>query len=218
MLGEGPLGGLSLSPLCQVWAYSTRYWEPDVIFQENVVRFPEDQLARIFCDPKEDVLKCVRTRETLPTELGEPRTYDMSVQVFSPTDLGIPSSRNRQYVCLPLRPFCMFDRAMTFESLFFRSRRIDASIYLKAVPENIRQAERCDAAQGGHGQQPRRSLAPADLVALGEEPGIVRGCRRLGGPGTVSPSAHVFVTVPQKLCFETGSRTYQRDSFGHLQV
>jgi hypothetical protein len=132
-----------------VWAYSTRYYEPDVIEQENVPRFPEKALRDIFCLPGQQLVKPLETRHMTERELsttGLVRHYEMQSAVFSPTDLGIPSSRGRQYAVIVLHPIAKLDSRMSFESLFFRHRHLDASVYMQAIPDAVWKAELIDSA------------------------------------------------------------------------
>ena len=60
----------------------------------------------------------------------------MRVETFSPTDLGVPSQRQRQYTSLNLHP-CMKEDFQSFDAMFFRELVADASVYLEAVPDFV---------------------------------------------------------------------------------
>ena len=121
-----------------VWGFSTRFYEPDSVFQENVPRFPESELMSIIGDMSEGVLKDIHTRPLVASEEVEPRRYKMHAQVFSPVDLGIPSQRMRQYTALHLSPWVQFDLGVSFEDVCFRALETDASIFLNAFPKHVR--------------------------------------------------------------------------------
>ena len=65
----------------------------------------------------------------------------MQVQVFSPTELGVPTARWRKYTAFNLHPWVRSHFLVPFESLFFRNPIADAGVYLDAVPQHVRQAE-----------------------------------------------------------------------------
>ena len=65
----------------------------------------------------------------------------MIAQTFSPTDLGVPSSRWRKYTAHHLEPFVKGNFNVDFDNIFFRRRMVDGSIYLDAIPEAVRDAE-----------------------------------------------------------------------------
>ncbi len=91
------------------------------------------------------ILKPLETREVLSSETG-PRHYKIVSDVFSPTDLGIPSQRPRQYVAMSLAPFFDLSPPMSFDDMFFRRTCLDASVYIESVPEEVRKRERFEAA------------------------------------------------------------------------
>ncbi len=95
-----------------------------MILEENVPKFPVSTMETIFCSEDPSAVKPLETREVSSAELAGQamgRMYSLQSKVFSPVDLGIPSSRGRQYTCLVLAPFLKFrDGGMTFEDLFFR--------------------------------------------------------------------------------------------------
>eukprot|EP00974_Lingulodinium_polyedra_P052802 5076993-Lingulodinium_polyedra.AAC.1 len=104
-----------------IWAYSTRYYEPDTILQENVLRFPEDELMAIIGDFQPGVIKDLKTRPLMKEEVGDKqRRYSLQVQSFSPTQLGIPSQRWRKYTALHLQPWVATEFRVSFQDLCFR--------------------------------------------------------------------------------------------------
>ena len=122
------------------WAYSTRFYEPDSIYQENVPRFPEAELLAIIGDFADGVLKDICARPLAVSE-PEPRKYNMRVQTFSPHQLGIPSQRMRQYTSLHLSPWVLPRFDMCFDVMFFRELNCTAIIYLEAIPDAVQAAE-----------------------------------------------------------------------------
>ena len=134
------------------WAYSTRYYEPDTILQENVPRFPESMIMEIVGNFSPGVIKDMCTRPLLKDEL---RSYRMEVQVFSPVDLGIPSQRRRKYTALHLSPWVKFGSQLSFVDMFYRKLQCDASIYLAAVPSHLRVLPEDSLAALGRGNAQR---------------------------------------------------------------
>jgi hypothetical protein len=163
-------------PLSQVWAYSSRFYEPDWLFEECVVKFPKAKLAQIFCAPADGQVKSISTREVTADENGRPRSYSMRDKIFSPTDMGIPSTRHRQYTSFCLRPFFEFVDSISFEDLFFRGRSLDSSVYLDAIGEPLRKAELLDAMRSG-------SAGTDGLPLSAEEPGPWAQGQHLAGEG-----------------------------------
>ncbi|CAE7194005.1 unnamed protein product [Symbiodinium sp. CCMP2592] len=130
------------------WAYSTRFYEPDTVLQENVKSFPEAELFGIIgCF--EDVLKHIQTRPLVASEEKSPRRYQMCSQVFSPTDLGVPSSRFRKYTALHLSPWVQCNFSLSFADVFFRSLKTSAGIYLEAVPYHMHHNESHATSEAG---------------------------------------------------------------------
>jgi len=124
------------------WAYSTRYYEPDTILQENVARFPEAELVSIIGDFRPGVIKDLKTRPLVKEEEGaDKRKYCLQVQQFTPTQLGIPSQRWRKYTSLHLQPWVASEFGVSFENLCFRQVQVDASIYFDSTPADERDAE-----------------------------------------------------------------------------
>lgn len=124
-----------------VWSYSTRFFEPDTIMQENVPQFDHSELHRILSDMTPGVLKSLHTRKPSGLEDVVARGYEMQVQTFSPTDLGCPSSRCRKYTAHHLVPFVTDQFTTGFDALFFRRLCTDGSIYLKEIPDDILHGE-----------------------------------------------------------------------------
>ena len=115
-----------------IWAFSTRFFEPDTILEENVMSFDHQFLTDILnSDGSEVVLKAVTTR---PIPRGDDpfktRIYECVFLDFGPSDLGVPSSRFRKYTAYHLQPFVVASFGVPFESLFFRHTVTDGSIYL----------------------------------------------------------------------------------------
>ena len=108
-----------------IWAYSTRYYEPDVVTEENVPAFAVDTTFDIFNDFSEDVIKHKKVRSSCPIAK---RSYGMMHKVFSPTDLGVPSERSRLYASFVLQPYQKEIEVLSFEDLFFRKLSCNCSI------------------------------------------------------------------------------------------
>ena len=143
------------------WAYSTRFYEPDTILQENVKSFPEAELFGIIGSFEAGVLKHIQTRPLVASEERSPRRYEMCSQVFSPTDLGVPSSRVRQYTALHLNPWVRCSFSLSFADVFFRSLKSSAGIYLEAVPDHVHDNDlhaRCELRASGSASQERSQV------------------------------------------------------------
>ena len=122
-----------------VWAYSTRFFEPDTVLEENVINFQHEQLHSILAENGPGVLKSTSTR---PMNIEEaPPHYQMQALVFSPTDLGIPSERWRKYTAFHLYPWVCSNFCVPFESLFFRQLLANGNIYLDCIPDSAKQRE-----------------------------------------------------------------------------
>jgi hypothetical protein len=111
-----------------IWAYSTRYTEPDSGIHECVPGFTERVLEEIF-DPVEVPLKSVLAR---PSVVDQDVTgYEVRSCVYSPTDIGIPAARPRRYSAFHLRgiiqPF-----PLSFEDCFFRKVILDGTVFMVA--------------------------------------------------------------------------------------
>lgn len=133
---------------CLAWAYSTRFYEPDMINHECVVNFEEQGLESVFCKKQKDMPKC----EAVRANSGAARTYTSTTLVWSPVNVGIPSERPRKYTQLLLGgviyPLHMPSassadgdgkrRALLFKELFFKNCQLDASVYMCAPPELIK--------------------------------------------------------------------------------
>ena len=143
--GNGWLDAATLPFL--TWAYSTRFFEPDSVLQENVPRFPADVLSNIISSFEDGVLKHINTRPLLLGKGCPARKYCMRVQTFSPVQLGVPSQRLRQYTALHLSPWVTCDFRLTFEDMFYRTLKVGADIYLDAVPRAMRASELSRRAQ-----------------------------------------------------------------------
>ena len=82
------------STLCTLsWTYCTRYDEPDEICQESVAPMEHEVLFNIFSNT--NVLKCPCAKP-IPRHTSY-AGYRHKHKVFSPVDLGVPSSRRRTY-------------------------------------------------------------------------------------------------------------------------
>ena len=84
-----------------VWAYSTRYFEPNTALHEITPAFPSGVVESILCVYDKDMLKSIYTGcsggSSGSSADEQQRCYRPIVQVFSPVDLAIPSSRSRKY-------------------------------------------------------------------------------------------------------------------------
>ena len=150
-----------------VWCCSTRFYEPDLILQENVCRFPEQELQRIFNDFSDGVLKDLCTRP-FDADEGTQRCYEMQVHSFSPTDLGVPSNRQRQYASFSLYPWVKLETAaLTFEAMFHRSQRVGPEIYLNAVPHSVLISELKSEARHRGWEGGARLLVQNDALTTG---------------------------------------------------
>ena len=134
------LNASTLSEL--IWAYSTRYYEPDEVVHECVPgHCPEDLQKALNGDSSTDstfVLKHELSRP-LKRKDTEERFYNLWYLRFGPTDLGIPSSGTRAWSLFSLNGVVKFKADFTsssgvvlFKDLFFRQCALDASAYMVA--------------------------------------------------------------------------------------
>ena len=110
------------------WAFSVPYFEPDGVIHENPCGYPHEILTKIM-ENSDNVLKACDARGF--EQLDEPPTYQKTMVCFSPTDLGVPARRPRQYIFFNLYPF-VNKTMIDFETYFFRERYCDASVYFTA--------------------------------------------------------------------------------------
>ena len=73
-----------------VWIYSTRYYQPDFVMQENVKNFDCRILADIL-EETEDVLKCCSMQDHVAV-------YASQILKGSPMDLAFPTAGVRQFM------------------------------------------------------------------------------------------------------------------------
>ena len=134
-----------------VWAYSTRFYEPDTIIEENVPQFQKEVLHNILNVLSANALKDVYTRSyhQQAIDICDPgsamvitsRKYDHHGEVFSPTLLGVPSERWRQYNVFNLWPFVQGKFGVPFDALFYRQLKCNASIDFQLESEHLRTYE-----------------------------------------------------------------------------
>ena len=130
-----------------------RYYEPDLVIQENVPGFPHEVLAAILSPSTGRPLKHVFSHCNGPlgpvddgsaeySDGGAEPCYVCRTCTFAPTDLGAPTNRKRKYTSFALQPWLSYDvPCPSFSDLFFKAVVLHASAYLDAVPEEIRRAE-----------------------------------------------------------------------------
>ena len=109
------------SILCQAaWVMQMMADQPDLIIVECVVMF---------------MLRTLKVLEDM---------YEIASLPFSPVDLGVPSSRPRRYTLLRHRVKTrgFMDLAHDFSNIFFRSLRVDCSVYLTAGEREIKREQR----------------------------------------------------------------------------
>ena len=121
-----------------VWAYATRFDEPKSVHHECVVGFHEKVFIDIFKEV-EDVLKDV----CLPASENEYKGYGFQMQAFSPTDLGVPSERQRKYSHYELLEEEVPKRMWKFDGLFYRKLVATCGVYM-AAPPAILEAEHAE--------------------------------------------------------------------------
>ena len=136
--------------------------------------FPEEVLQMILCGPVADIPRCMSVRPDLPEEYDDDssRRYHMISHNFCPTDLGIPSKRRRKYTCFHLAPFVRIssDRCR-FEDIFYRGMQTNASIYLDAVPAEVRASDLKNMIESRRGQRQRthdESLCVEECMTSGD--------------------------------------------------
>ena len=108
-----------------VWAYSTRYFEPNTALHEITPAFPSGVVESILCVYDKDMLKSIYTGcsggSSGSSADEQQRCYRPIVQVFSPVDLAIPSSRSRKYSGYHLAPQLSIGAGMSFGACFFQA-------------------------------------------------------------------------------------------------
>jgi hypothetical protein len=168
-----------------VWAYSTRYFEPDQVYKENVRHVDDSLFNNIFTSS--EVLKSPRARSC-----DMLATYsDVKSHMFSPSHLGHPSERHRMYARWDLSPFVVQDCEAGFQDMFYKMLATDLSVYLVAdaevvqyeVGEEVKKSR--DACRGRSSSSLQGPHNPLDLL-LGSEQNRVEG--------------FVFEAMRQKLC------------------
>ena len=168
-------GWLSTATLpCLVWGFSSRYFEPDHIVEENVVAFKDgfQTLLGFLNEQRADILKHVFARPPLDSEVGSEesgRMYALDSTVFSPSDLGVPADRWRIYGSYTLHPYVGTRKLnVDFDELFFRELKCDGSVYFKETGEAAREAEllacRHEEASDEHGYAACSELGLEALV------------------------------------------------------
>ena len=100
---------------CLTWAFSVRYYLPDIVLHECVPRFTEGTLNEILGSMPADGHSVYARDTSEDTELS----YAMESLVFSPKDLGVPSSRARKYSAFFLSPWVR-PPALSVPTTFFR--------------------------------------------------------------------------------------------------
>lgn len=123
-----------------VWAYSTRFYEPDAAIHECVPGFPEEILQHIFSPlAGHAVPKSPFARACPDPQMGG---YVVRTLKWSPTDLGIPSNRPRKYTSMHLRSSLTSGTIdeLDIPSIFYRQLRADASVYF-AAPASVQRLE-----------------------------------------------------------------------------
>lgn len=135
--GEGWLHESTLP--CLVWAYSTRFYEPDAVIHENGPRFDEDRLCRILGGERRRHRKGPHPRNMFGPRSGV-ASYVHHCEVFCPTNLGLPSRRKRKYTIFLNAQAAALTPNISIRSLFGREQLIaNASIYLQAPSTQIQQ-------------------------------------------------------------------------------
>ena len=121
------------------WWFSARYYEPDMLLNENVGNFDHTEMTDIMQDNSEGTLKSPYARPPHPS--GKPNHYEIYMEHFSIEDLGIPTKRARNYTAFRLSPWVKTVVQVSFETLFFRNLVASGAMFLRAVPETIKDAE-----------------------------------------------------------------------------
>ena len=191
------------------WAYATRFDEPKSVHHECVVNFHEKVFIEIFKEV-EDVLKDVR----LPASESEYKGYGFQMQVFSPTDLGVPSERQRKYSHFELLEEEVPKRMWKFDDLFYRTMVATCRVYM-AAPPAILEAEHAELeplvkkkarsdADAGH-EQGTDTLSDAHWSGLQSYLQIARQ-RQLCTP---TASGELVWSVPVAMCDVTQFATHR---------
>ena len=125
------------------FVFSTMYYEPDVVVHENPKGYSINSLKK-FLNMKGDMqFSSQFARPLWFTDSGKTvtPTYQVEAVCFDPEDLGPPSSRGRQYISMHLKPYVLHDPPQPFMKIFGRERMGNASSYMVAPAEIIREEE-----------------------------------------------------------------------------
>ncbi|CAE8668378.1 unnamed protein product [Polarella glacialis] len=108
--------------------FMCRFFEPDDVYTECVAGFQESIFHDIL-NVTEGALKSIISK---PTNVNSAGTgYMLNYQIFSPTDIGVPTERNRKYCHWKGKGVAK--PAVSFPELLFR--RLDAKITVYLVAE-----------------------------------------------------------------------------------
>ena len=140
------------------WAFSTRFYGPDLVIEENVPASPIDVLVEIMCERGSKILKSVCARvPDLETEVDsseesddhsctttvefskdsddDDESYTSISKLFCPTGLGIPSFRPRRYSGFALTSYLTMKEHISLEELFFKNLAVGPEVYMSATPD-----------------------------------------------------------------------------------
>lgn len=117
---------------CLVWCYSTRYFEPDCIIHENGPHFDEKPLAHILRGERRRGRRGPHPRNVLGIGGRPVANYILHCEIFCPTDLGVPSRRQRKYSIFVNASTLRFATTTSMKALFGNSQLLaNAAIYMQ---------------------------------------------------------------------------------------
>ena len=121
-----------------VWAFSMRFYEPDMILQECTRRFDYDKLYGILAKRGHTTRLPIRSPFTryLPDGKRIP-TWKMKTEIIDPLDLGIPSRRPRRYTYFWIEEVVDFPWPLSIKELFSRSLQGTSALYKVATSEQV---------------------------------------------------------------------------------
>ena len=134
-----------------VWAASLRHYGVDAAIHECTARFDHEVLVRVFSEGAVIGGRFATEEATGQAESSLAVVPHLAVTVqpllFSPVNLGVPSSRTRRYTLFSKLKIVPGFGPNDFEARFFRKLSRTAAVYLRASEEQIRKHVKTIAAQ-----------------------------------------------------------------------
>ena len=130
---------------CLVWAYSTKYYEPDIILHECVPSFDYRQLDRILSG-RRNACRAPPRNPFGRLSLQEQSSWRMRSEILSPHDFGVPTRRRRRYTYFWRGEHFTIDVGKDapngIRDMFQKERELNASVYLVQRSSETRSVSR----------------------------------------------------------------------------